>query len=211
MKNNDKADTLESCAHCPQFVAKEIEAGLPAFCLYWREGLSLESKPCRNYNKGVIPAEPVSSLSDLPAEAPYCGQVQGEGDTVPSSHGQPAAGLQPGRHLVEIISVRGVKWNFKDYVGVQARIKMKVLEGPDTGKLIFDNTPMPHPKQSHRVKYRHLCIASGLGLIPWGAKGTIQVNWKSLEGVVCWVDVSYREFKGRQYVNLDNYELCAKD
>jgi hypothetical protein len=202
---------IESCAQCPQFVAKEIEPGLPAFCLYWREGLSLESKTCRKYSKGEIPEEPVSSLSDLPAEAPHCGQDQGEGDTVPSSHAQPAACLQPGRHLVEIISVRGVKWNFQDYVGAQARLKMKILEGPDGGKLIFDNIPMLHPKQSQHVKHRHLHIACGLGLIPWGAKGTIRVNWKSLEGVVCWVDVSYREFKGRQYVNLDNYELYAKD
>lgn len=216
---------IKSCVECPQYVVKEIEPGLPAFCLYWREGISLESPTCRNYNEGRIPEEPVFSLSDLPTAPPQCGQEgsgnfqstsqlpdrhsshQGNGDIVPSSQKEPGASLHPGQHLVKILSVQGVKYNFKDYIGAQARLKMKVLSDPDAGKFIFDNISLPHPEESKGMFHRRVRIAYRLGLIPWGAKETIRLNWKELEGVVCWVDVAYKNLGGRKVLTVDNYEL----
>jgi len=102
---------FKSCVDCPQYVVKQIEPELPAFCLYWKEGLRLESPTCRNYKEGRIPEEPVSPLSDLPTAAPHDGQAGSEDyqfatsllpDQSSSNHGND---VYPGRHLVKIISV----------------------------------------------------------------------------------------------------------
>jgi hypothetical protein len=115
---------IESCVDCPQYVAKEIEPELPAFCLYWKEGLMLESQTCHNHKEGRIPEEPVSPLSGLETAAPHGDQAgsadcrvtsqlpnqnfsqRGDDNSLPSPQaGQCEASLYPGRHLVKIISI----------------------------------------------------------------------------------------------------------
>jgi len=217
---------IKSCVECPQYVLKEIEPELPAFCLYWREGVLLENPTCRNYKEGRIPEEPVSPLSDLATAAPHGGQAgpadfqgtsqlpdqdsshHGNDDIVPSpQEAQPEAGLHPGRHLVKIISVRGYMHNFQDYFGPRARLKMKVLEGPDAGKFLFDNISMFHSKESKGMLQRRVRIAYRLGLIPWGAQGEVKVNWKLLEEKICGVNVAYKNLGGHKVLTVDNYEL----
>lgn len=199
---------IESCVGCPQYVVKEIEPGLPAFCRYWKEGLKLDCPTCRNYRKGRIPEEPVSHFSNLSNAAPHGDQAGSEGfqaasllpDQNSSNHGN---NVSPGRHLVKIISVRAYMHSFQEYAGPRARLKFEVLEGPDAGKFLFDNVSLPHPKESDGMNLRRVRIAVRLGLIPWGTKGIIQVNWKLLEGVVCWVDIAYKTIGGRQVLTLD--------
>lgn len=62
---------IESCVKCPQYVVKEIEPELPAFCLYWGEGLLIDNPICRLLKEGRVPKERVSSLSDLATASPY--------------------------------------------------------------------------------------------------------------------------------------------
>lgn len=126
-----------------------------------------------------------------------------EGGVQPPHGGQPTEG----RHLVRVIRVLGFLHSFPDYTAPRARIVMEILEGIDVGKTIVDNVSLPHPKESKGMLQRRVRIACRLGLIPWRAKGTVQVNWKSLQGVICWVDVIHRKFKGHQYAIVDNYQL----
>ena len=219
---------IKSCVDCPQYVAKEIEPELPAFCLYWKEGLMLKSQTCRNYKEGRIPEEPVSSLSGLPSAAPHGGQAgsedcrvtsqlpdqnfskRGDDNTLPSPQAERReADLHPGRHLVKIISVRAYMHNFKEYSGPRARLTFKVLEGPDAGKFLFDNVSLLHPKESKGMLLRRLRIAKRLGLITRGPNGEIiqQGGWKLLEGVLCRVDLAYKNLGGRTVPTIDNYEL----
>jgi hypothetical protein len=88
---------------------------------------------------------------------------------------------------------------------------LEILTGPATGKLFFDNISLPHPKESKGMLHRRVRIGHRLGLIPWGTKGTVQVNWTHLEGVVCWVDVTYKTFGRRKVPIIDNYELPNED
>jgi hypothetical protein len=113
----------------------------------------------------------------------------------------------PGRHLVIIRSVKGYLHNFPDYTGPRARIEMEIMEGPDVGKILVDNVSLPHPQESKGMCQRRVRIAYRLGLIPRGTEGTFQINWKPLEGVVCWVDLAYKNFSGRMVHMVDNYEL----
>jgi hypothetical protein len=203
---------VQSCVDCPQYVVKEIEPELPAFCLYWKEGLMLESPTCRNYMKGLIPEEPASPLSDLLPVAAHGVRAESEDFQAASllpdqSSSNGGNDVHPGRHLVKITSVQGYMHNFQDYVGPRARLKMKILEGPDTGKLLFDNVSLPHPQESKGMQERRVRIACRLGLIPWRTKEGGPVNWKSLEGIVCWVDVAYRNLGGREILTVDDYEL----
>lgn len=155
---------ITSCVECPQYAVKEIEPELPAYCLYWGEGLLLNNPICRHHKIGRVPGEPVSAPSD-------------------GQEGQSEADLRPGRHLVKISSVRGYMHNFQDYFGRRARLKMSVLESPDAGMTLFDNISLPHPKEPKGMQQRRVLIAHRLGLIPWGSKETIQVNWKLLDGL----------------------------
>jgi hypothetical protein len=113
----------------------------------------------------------------------------------------------PGRHLVKISKAQAYLHNFPEYTGPRARLDMKVLEGPDTGKILVDNISLPHQQESKGMQYRRVHIAWRLGLISWGVKENVQINWKDLEGVVCWVDVAYKNFGGRTVITKDNYEL----
>lgn len=74
---------------------------------------------------------------------------------------------------------------------------MIVLNGLDTGKPLFDNISLHHPSETKGMQLRRLRIACRLGLIEWGTKGRVQVNWQLLVGVVCWVEVSYKNLGAR--------------
>ena len=111
--------------------------------------------------------------------------------------------------LSKLSSVRGYMHNFQEYAGKRARLTFKVMEGPDAGKFLFDNISLLHPKESKGMLLRRLRIAKRLGLITRGPNGEIiqQGGWKLLEGVVCWVDVAYKNLGGRTVPTIDNYEL----
>ena len=205
---------IKSCAECSQYLAKEIEPELPAFCLYWGEGLLITNPVCRLLKEGRVPKERVTTLTDLAAASPYglagleySRSLKGDEPSQESgdaSHGEPPG---EGRHLVKIEKVRGYLHNYEEYLGPRARMWLKVLEGFDAGKTLVDNVGLFHPNESKGMLHRRVRIACRLGLIPWGAKGTVQVNWKLLEGVTCWVDVTYKTFGGRKVLTVDNYEL----
>lgn len=216
--HSDHVAEIMSCAACPQYVAKEIEPGLPAFCLYWGEGLLIDNPICRLLQESLIPTEPVTTLTDLAAASPYglAGleysqtlkgkeTYQDRGD---ASHGGPPG---EGRHLVQIKQVRGYLHNFEEYRGPRARLRMEILEGPAARRPLFDNISLPHSKESQGMLQRRLRIACRLGLIPWGNKETIQVNWKHLEGMVCWVDVAYKTFGRRKVPTVENYKLLNEE
>jgi len=209
---------IKSCAECSQYLAKEIEPELPAFCLYWGEGLLITNPVCRLLKEGRVPKERVTTLTDLAAASPY--GLAGleyfrslKGDEACQDGGDASQGDPPkeGRHLVKIKQVRGYLHNFEEYRGPRARLRMEILEGRDSGKVFFDNISLPHPKESKGMLHRRVRIAHRLGLIPWGAKGTVQVNWKLLAGLVCWVDVATKNLGGRKVLTVDNYELLNND
>ena len=113
----------------------------------------------------------------------------------------------PGQHLVKIVNVLGYLHNFREYTGPRACMELEILEGPDAGKILVDNISLSHPLESKGLLHRRVRIGCRLGLIPWGSKETVQVNWKSLEGLTCWVDIVHKEFKGHKYTMVDNYQL----
>jgi hypothetical protein len=53
---------LASCAGCPQYMAREIEAGFPSFCLYWGEGLLINNPVCRDYREKRVSSVTVCCL-----------------------------------------------------------------------------------------------------------------------------------------------------
>ena len=205
---------IRSCAECPQYVIKEIEPELPAFCLYWGEGLLDGNSFCQPLKEGRVPKERVTTLTDLSASSPYglagleyCHSLKREEPHQDYGDASQVGPPTEGRHLVKIKKVRGYLHNFGEYMGPRARMWLEILEGPDTGKLLFDNVSLPHPKESNGMNLRRMRIAYRLGLIPRGTEGTIQINWKNLEGVVCWVDMAYKTLGGRIVPMVDNYEL----
>jgi hypothetical protein len=166
----------------------------------------------------------MGSSLNLPTAEPHDGQAgakdrpePGEGAPLDqdTSHRQDAGGTPsprkglpgPGRHLVIIRSVKGYLHNFPEYTGPRARLEMEIMEGPDVGKILVDNVSLLHPKESKGMCQRRVRIAYRLGLISGGTDLTVPINWKLLEGEVCWVDVAHRQFKGRPFVMVDNYQL----
>jgi hypothetical protein len=69
--------------------------------------------------------------------------------------------------------------------------------------------PSYTPKNQKACYYAACVLPSRLGLITRGPNGEIiqQGGWKLLEGVVCWVDVAYKNLGGRTVPTIDNYEL----
>ena len=118
--------------------------------------------------------------------------------------------VSEGRHLVEIEKVSGYSYNFKEYTGSRAKLKMRILAGPDAGKFIYDDLNLPHLQEKTGNQNRRLLIASRLGLIEKGAKTTVGINWKLLEGRQAVVSVAHNksEKDGKTYanVNFDGYE-----
>jgi hypothetical protein len=205
---------IKSCAECPQYVVKEIEPEFPAFCLYWGEGLLADTSTCRPLKEGQVPKERVTTLTDLAAASPYglagleysqsLEVVKARQEGKDRSHGDLP---EEGQHLVKITKVLGYLYNFGEYSGPRARLRMEILEGPDVGKPIFDNISLPHANESKGMLERRARIAYRLGLVPWGANGIVQINWKSLEGVSCWVDVAHKKYNGRVFANVTGYSL----
>ena len=111
----------------------------------------------------------------------------------------------PGEHLVRIMNVLGYLYNFPEYTGPRARLEMEILDCPDAGKTLVDNISLPHQKESEGRRNRRALIASKLGLIPWGDKETRTIDWRSLQGVSCWVNVVHEKFKGRVFAKVTDY------
>ena len=112
----------------------------------------------------------------------------------------PLEGLpKTGKYLVRIVNVMGYLHNFPEYTGPRARIEMEIMEGPDAGKILVDNVSLLHPKESRGMFLRRLRIAKRLGLITRGPNGEIiqQGGWKLLQGIVCLVDLAYKNLGGR--------------
>jgi hypothetical protein len=126
-------------------------------------------------------------------------------DTVQAARELPA----PGQHLVKIVNVLGYLHNFSQYVGPRVRLEMKILKGPDAGKIVVDNVSQPHPEESKGMLNRRIRIACRLGLIEWGARGTVRVDWREVRGKICYVDLAYKDLGGRKILVVDNYELLA--
>ncbi len=217
---NDGEIEIKPCADtCPQYVLAEIEPELPAFCLYWGEGLFIGTPICRPFKEGRVPKERVSTLTDLATSKPYalvglayCRSPEGNQtcqDSEETTNPPPGKPPGEGRHLVKIKKVQGYLYNFGEYTGPRARLWMEILEGPDAGKIVVDNVSMPHPLESKGMKHRRLRIAYRLGLIQWGTKETVEVNWKGLEETVCSVNVAEKSLGGRTVVTVDGYQLDA--
>lgn len=153
-----------------------------------------------------------SSLLDFPTAVPHDDQMGAEDFQAPEGNEPPnpvPPGELPGegRHLVKIAKVFGYFHNSPDYVGSRARLMMKILEGADVGKTLIDNISLPHPEESKDMQLRRVRIAHRLGLIIWGTKETLHLNWKLLEGVICSVDVAYKSLGGRKVLTVDNYQI----
>ena len=81
-------------------------------------------------------------------------------------------------------------------------IEMAIQGGGDTGKIIVDKVSLPHPEESKGMEQRRVRIGYRLGLILWGTKGTIQINWKSLQGRFCRVDLAYKSLGGGEFLPI---------
>jgi hypothetical protein len=120
--------------------------------------------------------------------------------------------VSEGKHLVEIEKVAGYLHNFKEYSGPRAKLKMRVLAGPDAGKYLYDDLNLPHLQEKAGNQNRRLLIASRLGLVPKGTKTAVGINWKLLEGRPAVVTVvhnkSEKDGKSSTYANnsFDGYE-----
>ena len=115
-----------------------------------------------------------------------------------------------GKHLATVKKVGGYIHNFKTYSGPRAKVMFQIKEGPDKGKVVYDDISLPHPQESQGSQNRRVLIASRLGFIPKGTKDTQKINWKILEGrdVLITVEHNKSEKTGKTYANLsfDGYE-----
>lgn len=112
-----------------------------------------------------------------------------------------------GKHLVLIEKVSGYMFNFTNYTGPRAKLKMRVIGGAtpdDVGKYIYDDINLPNPNEKEGNIKRRVLIAVRLGLIPRGSQDARQVNWKALEGAQAVVEVihTYEEKKKKTYANV---------
>lgn len=167
-----------------------------------------------------------SSLLDLSTAEPHEGQAgaddkpqlgeaapldqdtsthQDGGENQTSRKGLPS----PGRHRVIIRTVKACLHNYPEYTGPQARLEMKIIEGPETGKALLDSIALPHPLETEGRRKRRVRIALRLGLISKEdfEKEEVKVNWKSLEATCCSVEVVHKTYKGRVFPIVNNYNL----
>lgn len=112
--------------------------------------------------------------------------------------------LSVGTHLCVVKKVGGYFHNFKEYTGPRAKVQLQVLEGPDKGKIQYDDINLPHPQETQGSQNRRVLIGSRMGLIPKGSKETKQVNWKVLEGrqVLITVEHTVSEKNKKTYSNV---------
>ena len=89
---------------------------------------------------------------------------------------------------------------------------MKIIEGPETGKTLIDGIALPHPLETEGRIKRRLRIALRLGLMSkedFGKKD-FMINWKSLEGTCCSIDVVHKTYKGRVFPMVTDYQFAHK-
>jgi hypothetical protein len=152
------------------------------------------------------PNTPVLEMPAHPSDAQAHKEEKAPGSGKPSQEGMPREGW----HLVKIKGVKGELHNFKQYTGPRAVMEMEVLEGGDAGKTIIDRISLPHPMESQGKIQRRLRICYQLGLVSKGSSETVQLNFKSLEGLVCWVNVVHHTFAGRKVALVDQYQIQPK-
>jgi hypothetical protein len=111
-----------------------------------------------------------------------------------------------GQHLATVIKVGGYLFNFKNYTGPRAKVQFQIKEGPDKGKMVYDDINLPHPQEAPGNVNRRVLIASRLGLIPKGSKDTVAINWKLLEGKDVLITVEHNKGSGdkanKTYANI---------
>lgn len=109
-----------------------------------------------------------------------------------------------GEHLSLVKKVGGYLHNFKDYTGPRAKVQLQIIEGPDKGKMVYDDITLPHPQESQGSQNRRILIGSRMGLIVKGTKDTSKVNWKALEGAQVLITVEHNVSKtnGKTYANV---------
>lgn len=173
---------------------------------------------------GLEAGEPNSPQEDLDLQDPVEGESpdsadlqpldnnasphQEGGETQSTREGLPS----PGRHLVIIRTVKACLHNYPDYTVPRARLEMNIIEGPESGKTLIDGISLFHPLETEGRRNRRLRIALRLGLISKEdfGKEVVTINWKSLEGTCCSVDVVHNTFKGRVFSMVNNYQLAQQ-
>ena len=112
--------------------------------------------------------------------------------------------VSQGEHLSIVKKVAGFLHNFKDYTGPRAKIQLQIIDGPDKGKVVYDDITLPAPQESDGSRNRRVLIGSRMGLIEKGSKDTAKVNWKILEGAKVLITVEHNVSKtnGKTYANV---------
>ena len=112
--------------------------------------------------------------------------------------------VSQGEHLAIIKKVAGYLHNFKDYTGPRAKIQLQIIEGPDKGKVVYDDITLPAAQESDGSRNRRVLIGSRMGLIEKGSKDTAKVNWKILEGAKVLITIEHNVSKSnnKTYANV---------
>lgn len=114
--------------------------------------------------------------------------------------------VSEGKHLATIRKIGGYLHNFSTYTGPRAKVQFQIKEGPDKGKVLYDDITLPDPREADGSRNRRILIASRMGLIPRGSKETHQVNWKVLEGRDVLITVEHsdpnKDTKRRVFANV---------
>lgn len=100
-----------------------------------------------------------------------------------------------GQHLAVVKKVGGQMKNFATYTSAQAVVQFQIIEGLDKGKTVYDRIALPHAMEEQWKQNKRLLVASRMGLIPKGSKGTHQLNWKILEGRQVLITVEHYEYE----------------
>ena len=112
--------------------------------------------------------------------------------------------VSQGEHIALVKKVGGYLHNFKDYTGPRAKVQLQIIEGPDKGKVLYDDISLPHPQESQGSQNRRILIGSRMGLIVKGSKDASKVNWKVLEGAKVLITVEHNVSKtnNKTYANV---------
>lgn len=84
------------------------------------------------------------------------------------------------------------------------------MDGPDVGKILVDNISLSHPQEPEGRRKRRLLIAYKLGLVAKYDNEKKNIDWKSLQGISCRVDVVHKTYKGRVFPMVNKYQLAHK-
>lgn len=101
--------------------------------------------------------------------------------------------VSEGRHLVEIEAVGGYIHQYNGSETPRAKLKMRIIAGPDTGKYQFDDINLPVDNEKQGNQNRRILIATRLGLLPKGAKQATNIHWKQLQGKKAVITVEHKE------------------